>query len=314
MSHEAPETSGLAAGAVSPSPDPATPQPNPAPRPSDGGWLANLRQRLGSAAVLMALVIGIVFCGGWYAFAATVAFLIVCAWELNVLFASKGWRPQMVLSVALGIDFLCAAMFPGYRLVIISAGISASIILSFTVVLFSRAPFENALRDWALTMAIPFYLGWPLALFLALRGTAFGFGSQGFWWLVAIFGMVWANDAAAYFTGHYFGKHKLSPRISPNKTWEGFAGGLAFTLLAAFILTIPLNLPWYAWLSMGALTTVAATIGDLAESLLKRGVGAKDSGQIIPGHGGMLDRMDSLLFAVIIVATYAAFFDPALLH
>jgi phosphatidate cytidylyltransferase len=287
-----------------------------AARPASSGWLANLRQRLGSAAVLIALVIGIVYCGGWIAFAAAVIFLCLGAWELSQLFANKGWRPQIVISVALGLDFLCAAMFPAQRLAIISGGISASVILSFTIALLASGSFENSLRDWALTLAIPFYLGWPLALFLALRGYDFGYGSPGFWWVAATFGMVWANDAAAYFTGHYFGKTKLAPRISPAKTWEGFAGGLAFSILAAFVLTglSPLHLPWYAWLSLGALTAVASTIGDLAESLLKRGVGAKDSGQLIPGHGGLLDRMDSLLFAVIVVATYAAFYDITLLR
>ncbi|HEU0028774.1 MAG TPA: phosphatidate cytidylyltransferase [Ktedonobacterales bacterium] len=331
MSHEASEAPRLTRSKShtrhpSPSPSAATRGDNAAPPASGGGannaatqrasarWLANLRQRLGSAAVLIALVIGIVFFGGWIAFAAAFIFLCIGAWEMSAMFAHKGWRPQIVISVALGVDFLVAAMFPAQRLLIISAGISACVILSFTVFLLAIESFENALRDWALTMAIPFYLGWPLALCLALRGYDFGFGSTGFWWLVAMFGMVWANDSAAYITGHFFGKTKLSPRISPAKTWEGFAGGLAFSIVAAFVLTLPLHLPWYAWLSMGALTAVAATIGDLAESLLKRGAGVKDSGQLIPGHGGMLDRMDSLLFAVIVVAAYAAFYDPSLLH
>ncbi len=315
MSHEASKAPRLATGKT---PARAAPPTSAAsaesPQRTNAGWLANLRQRLGSAAVLIALVIGIVFCGGWIAFGAAFIFLCIGAWEMGVMFANKGWRPQILISVALGTDFLFAAMFPAQRLVIISGGISACVILSFTVFLLASESFENALRDWALTTAIPFYLGWPLALFLALRGYDFGYGSTGFWWLVATFGMVWGNDSAAYITGHFFGKTKLSPRISPAKTWEGFAGGLAVSIFGAFLLTLPLHLPWYAWLSLGALTAVAATIGDLSESLLKRGSGVKDSGQLIPGHGGMLDRMDSLLFAVIVVATYAAFYDPALLR
>lgn len=319
MSHETSDAPGLAAGSAPRGPSaPTATSPGPAApgdtaKAANAGWLANLRQRVGAAAVLIPLVICIVFFGGWIAFGAAIIFLCLGAWELGVMFANKGWRPQIVISVALGVDFLCAAMFPAQRLAIISGGISACVILSFAVFLLAGEPFENALRDWALTIAIPFYLGWPLALFLALRGYDFGLGSAGFWWLVATFGMVWANDTAAYVTGHFFGKTKLSPRISPAKTWEGFAGGLAFSIVAAFVLTLPLHLPWYAWLSLGALTAVAATIGDLSESLLKRGAGAKDSGQLIPGHGGVLDRMDSLLFAVIVVATYAAFYDTLLL-
>ncbi len=325
MGHEAFEAPRLATGKTPPRHTPpaplsatrgddATPANGAPARRASARWLANLRQRLGSAAVLIALVIGIVFCGGWIAFAAAFIFLCLGAWEMSVMFAKKGWRPQIIISVALGVDFLFAAMFPAQRLLIISGGISACVILSFTVFLLASESFESALRDWAMTIAIPFYLGWPLALFLALRGYDFGYGSTGFWWVVATFGMVWGHDSAAYIAGHFFGKTKLAPRISPAKTWEGFAGGLTLSIIAAFVLTLPIGLPWYAWLSMGALTAVASTIGDLAESLLKRGAGVKDSGQLIPGHGGMLDRMDSLLFAVIVVAAYAAFYDPALLR
>jgi phosphatidate cytidylyltransferase len=281
---------------------------------SNAGWLANLRQRVGSAAVLIALVITIIFCGGWFAFAGALCFLCIGAWEMSAMLARRGWRPQMLISIALGADFLLAAMLPEQRLLIISGGISGSVILSFSAFLLGGESFENALRDWALTLAIPLYLGWPLALFLALRGSDFGFGSIGFWWVLAVFAMVWGNDTGAYLTGHFFGKTRLAPRISPAKTWEGFAGGLAISIIAAFIFSIAIHLPWYASLTMGIFTAIAATLGDLAESMLKRGVGVKDSGQLIPGHGGLLDRLDSLLFAVMVVVTYAAIYDTLLLR
>lgn len=281
---------------------------------AESRWQANLRQRLSSAAILIALVVSIVFCGGWIAFAGAFIFLVICAWEMSSMLAHRGWRPQMFISIALGTDFLFAAMFPEQRLLIIAGGISASVILSFVAFLLGGESFENALRDWALTLAIPLYLGWPLALFVALRGPDFGLGSTGFWWVVSIFAMVWGNDTGAYLTGHYFGKTKLAPRVSPNKTWEGFAGGLVVSIVGAFLLTIPIHLPWYAALTMGIFTAIAATLGDLAESLLKRGAGVKDSGRLIPGHGGMLDRMDSLLFAVMVVVAYAAVYDKFLLR
>ncbi|HET9110778.1 MAG TPA: phosphatidate cytidylyltransferase [Ktedonobacterales bacterium] len=286
----------------------------PPATPSNAGWLANLRQRLGSAAVLIALVVSIVFCGGWIAFVGALGFLVIGAWEMSSMLARRGWRPQMLISIALGTDFLLAAMLPEQRLLIISGGISGSVILSFTAFLLGGESFENALRDWALTLAIPLYIGWPLALFLALRGSDFGIGTTGFWWVLAVFGMVWGNDTGAYLTGHFFGKTKLAPRISPAKTWEGFAGGMVVSIIGAFVFSFALHLPWYASLTMGIFTAIASTLGDLAESMLKRGAGVKDSGQLIPGHGGLLDRLDSLLFAVMVVAAYAVVYDTFLLR
>lgn len=282
------------------------------PAAREAGWLAALWQRIVSAVVLMPIVLILTLGGGWYAFAGALAALALGAWELNAMFAHKGWRPQLLVSVGLGVVFLVAAKLPGQRLILIFVGISVAIITSFALFLLGRDDFAGAMRDWALTIAAPFYLGWPLALIVLLRGDAFGVGSRGFWWVIAACFMVWGNDAAAYFVGHYFGRHKLSPYISPAKTWEGFAGGVIFAIIAAFIFTEPLHIAWYLALSLGALVAIVATIGDLAESLLKRGAGVKDSGTIIPGHGGILDRMDSLLFAVIVVFCFAAFIDKLL--
>ncbi|HUY75775.1 MAG TPA: phosphatidate cytidylyltransferase, partial [Ktedonobacterales bacterium] len=282
------------------------------PAAREAGWLAALWQRVVSAVVLIPIVLILALGGGWYAFAGGLAALALGAWELHSMFAHKGWRPQLLLSVGLGVVFLVAAKLPGQRLILIFVGISVAIIASFALFLLGRDDFAGAMRDWALTIAAPFYLGWPLALVVLLRGDAFGVGSRGFWWIIATCFMVWANDAAAYFVGHYFGRHKLSPYISPAKTWEGFAGGVVLAIIAAFIFTAPLHIAWYLALSLGALVAIVATIGDLAESLLKRGAGVKDSGTIIPGHGGILDRMDSLLFAVIVVFCFAAFIDKLL--
>ncbi|GEM_PF-25124 len=274
------------------------------------GWLASLWQRLVSAIVLIPIVVALAFLGGWYAFAGGLVALALGAWELRAMFVHKGWRPHTGMSVALGVVFLLAAILPAYRLPLLYVGVCGVIIISFALFLWlQRASFEETLRDWALTLATPFYLGWPLALFVALRGATFGFGSRGFWWTVATCFMVWANDSAALLVGHFFGRTKLSPHISPAKTWEGFAGGLALTIAAAFVFTAPLHIAWYLALALGVAVTIAATIGDLAESLLKRGTGVKDSGTLIPGHGGLLDRMDSLLFGVMVVFCFAAFID-----
>jgi phosphatidate cytidylyltransferase len=272
-----------------------------------GGWLVSLRQRLLSALVLIPIVIALIWFGGWIAFVGAALALGLGTWELRAMFAHKGWYPLTFLSIGLSLDFLVAAMLPGYRLMLIGIGISAFIILSFTWVMVTRPTIERTLIDWALTLAIPFYLGWPMALFLLLRGDQMGYGSNGFWWVLALFFMVWANDTGAYVTGHFFGRNKLAPHISPAKTREGFVGGLLLAVVATYLFTLPLHIAWYHVVALGVLVAIAATVGDLAESLLKRGTGVKDSGTIVPGHGGILDRMDSLLFAVLVVFFYAAF-------
>lgn len=273
------------------------------------GWLAGLRRRLLTAAVLIPIAIALVWFGGWAAFAGVTLALVLSIWELRTMFAAKRWYPLVVVSAAVAFDFLLAAMLPDWRLALIAAGISALIIVSFTWVMLTRPTIERTLVDWALTVAIPFYVGWPMALFLVLRGDQIGFvDNPRFWWVLALFCMVWANDTAAFVTGHFAGRNKLAPHISPAKTREGFVGGLIWSIIAAFVLLVisPVHLAWYHAVVIGTLTAIAATAGDLAESLLKRGTGVKDSGTIMPGHGGLLDRMDSLLFAVIVVFFYAA--------
>ena len=286
---------------------------------SRAAWLAALRQRSVSALVLIPIVVALVFCGGWFAFAGGSLALLIGMSELNFMFVHKGWHPPLLLSAALGIELLLASMLfienhnTDQFIVLVGGGVSALLVITFAWLILTRGAIEGTLIDWALAMASAFYLGWPVALFLLLRGNTFGAGASGFWWLLALFFMTWANDTFALLTGHYFGRTKLAPHISPAKTWEGFGGGLVFCVIASYIFTMLLPTAFHHalpvdWLNaaiLGVLVAVAATVGDLAESLLKRGTEVKDSGSIVPGHGGLLDRMDSLLFVVMVVFFYA---------
>jgi phosphatidate cytidylyltransferase len=274
---------------------------------SSGSWLAGLLRRVATAAILIPIAIALIFFGGWVAFAGALLTLAIGLWELRAMFAKKGWHPAVLLSGVVGLAFLLAAELPRARVAIFALAISALLIGGFTWAMLMRPTIEQTLVDLALTLAVPFYVGWPMMLFLLLRGNVAGVHSNNFWWVLALFVIVWANDTAAFVSGHFFGKHKLAPHISPAKTWEGFAGGLALAIVAAYILTLPLHIAWFHPIILGILVTIAATLGDLAESLLKRVCGVKDSGTIVPGHGGILDRIDSLLFAVVIVFFYAAF-------
>jgi len=116
--------------------------------------------------------------------------------------------------------------------------------------------------------------------------------------VLMIFIFIWLNDIGAYLIGSWKGKHRLFPRISPLKSWEGFGGGLAVVLIASLVFShFYTEMAWYKWLSFALITVVSATYGDLLESLIKRTCGVKDSGMILPGHGGMLDRFDSVILA-----------------
>jgi phosphatidate cytidylyltransferase len=292
-------------------------------RSARAAWSVNLRQRIATAAILIPLVIGLVWFGGWIAFAGAAVTLLLAAREAHAMFARKGWRPLTGLSAAIGLGFLLAAMLRENRALLLELGISALVICSFVWLMATRRMGAVTVVDWALTLAIPLYLGWPLALLLALRGEGSGPTVPGFWWTLILLLGVWANDTAALFAGHAFGRggrHKLAPQISPNKTWEGALGGfISCILVVSLVMAIadhalarPLALPWYHGVLLGALISVAATLGDLAKSMLKRGVGVKDSGTLLPGHGGILDRADSLLFAAIIVYFYAYLFATGL--
>lgn len=128
--------------------------------------------------------------------------------------------------------------------------------------------------------------------------------------LIGLFAIIWTNDIFAYLIGSKFGKNRLFERHSPKKSWEGSVGGFVFAILAAYILSLfYTQLSMVNWLVMGAIISVSGTYGDLAESLLKRNAGVKDSGTLFPGHGGVLDRFDAVLFATPFVFVYLNLFS-----
>jgi phosphatidate cytidylyltransferase len=150
------------------------------------------------------------------------------------------------------------------------------------------------------------YCGFLVAAVVAIR-MRFGFG-----WVVLAFVVTWLNDTFAYFAGRFLGRHPMLPRVSPKKTWEGFAGGAVGSVVGAWVLLAMFPGDWLAGLTaagcvvLGLVAAVVGPVGDLAESMLKRAAGVKDSGRLIPGHGGLLDRIDALLFVAPWVYFYAA--------
>ncbi|MBE3557866.1 MAG: phosphatidate cytidylyltransferase [Ktedonobacteraceae bacterium] len=267
-----------------------------------------------TASVMIPVVLLVALLGGWWAFAAVLLVVVLGTLELDRMMRQAGHRPLLWISLGLGAVLLVAAMLPAQRLALLEYGLAGAVLAAFFSLLF-RKQQDGAVTDWALTLAIPLYIGLPMSFFLLFRGyepaltwnNGFALSwPRGFLWILTVFLGVWGFDSAAFFSGRYFGRHRLAPRVSPAKTWEGVLGGFVLSITASLLITVgPLGLPWYLAVVLGILIGTAATLGDLAESLIKRQMHVKDSGQLVPGHGGLLDRIDSLLFAVVIVYMFA---------
>ena len=167
---------------------------------------------------------------------------------------------------------------------------------------------ENPLNNWAYAMFSQLYVGLPFALLNVLAFQSDGtmpMSQYQFILPLSIFIFNWVNDTFAYLTGMMFGKHRLFERISPKKSWEGSIGGCVFCIVASFVLAhfFPI-MPTGVWVGMALVVVVFGTWGDLTESLMKRTLGIKDSGNILPGHGGMLDRFDSAIMAIPAAVVY----------
>ena len=203
---------------------------------------------------------------------------------------------------SIGVVKGCAVMMP-YVLTII-----------YLLVSELYAKNRNAVTNMAYTMLGQMYIALPLALInvLAFKRDEYGnFSGYDMLLPLSVFILLWANDSGAYCFGSMFGKHKLFPRISPGKTWEGSVGGGIFAVVIAGVIGILANsgseahvLNVAQWLGLGAVVVVFGTWGDLVESLFKRTIGVKDSGKILPGHGGMMDRFDSSLLAIPAAVLY----------
>lgn len=275
-----------------------------------------LRYRLLSAIVLIPLIVGVILLGGLVYFALVFAGLLVAGFEFFQMTRRAGHHPLPVLGLAL----IGAFLFDAFARTDASRTIlTVALVVSLVAAIFWRRDdassrmerngerlsrrrddaSEGWLVGWGLTFAGALYIGVLGASFLLLRDLPNGAQWTGITILTA-----WATDTGAYIAGMRFGRHGFFTRISPKKTQEGALGGLIGAMLGMLLLGSLMGLPPLHSLAFGLGIGIAATLGDLAESLLKRQVGAKDSGAIVPGHGGILDRIDSLLFAAVFAYYY----------
>ncbi len=203
------------------------------------------------------------------------------------------------------IYFIIALSGLGYIDVRFSAVILVILFIQIAIELYRKDP------QWKnITSLITSYI--YISVPFGLMNSLFYTGAIEVWQpdiLIGMFVLIWTSDVFAYLTGSMFGKHKLMERISPKKTWEGSLGGLFFALIAAYILSIFITqLSFVEWMLLTVIVVISGTLGDLVESLLKRNAGVKDSGTIFPGHGGVLDRFDAVIFATPMVFVFINLF------
>jgi phosphatidate cytidylyltransferase len=268
-----------------------------------------LRTRVLSAVVLIPLVAAVTYAGGWLLAAALLVVAVRAAYEVLFLLEKEGYLPSLPASSLVMALLLAAARFPEVNL--LGLVLAASVILTLTWQLL-RPPLGRPTQSWALTLAVALWLGWLISHFVLLRDLSAPFGlGVGTRLLALTFLVTWINDSAAYFVGKAVGRHPCCPYLSPKKTWEGTVGGwiggvLATMLLGAWLI----DLPWLHGLALGAIIATLAPFGDLAKSMVKRQMGVKDFSALIPGHGGMFDRIDSLLFVAPVVYYYVTLVVP----
>jgi phosphatidate cytidylyltransferase len=263
-------------------------------------------KRLATAAVAVPLALAALFLlpGNWW-FLFLVLLFEGCVREYVAIARPRAPRAPLnllLLLVPLAAVGLSVALTGGIRpspfhllsaCLLLSAGIG-------TLVLLARVPLEESLAALGiLGFGIP-YFALPISSLHLLQGIDP-------WLVFLLMAIVWLGDTAAYYIGSRWGRHKLAPVVSPNKSWEGAAAGLATGVAVTAVWSV-CRLGGLDWrlLAVGGVTSVAAQLGDLVESMIKRGTGVKDSGSLLPGHGGLLDRMDAMLFAApaLVVAAW----------
>ncbi len=261
-----------------------------------------LSQRVKAALIFVPLVLIMIYLGGWVYNLFFAAVLLVAAFEYARLFKAMGTHPSLVLMlVGVALFIVQRWLLPVY---FVSILISIVILLAAVTALvqYERGDDKAAL-NFGITLSGIFYLGWIGSFLFELRALPDGLG-----WVLTALPAVWLADSGAYFIGRWLGKAKMTPRLSPNKSWAGIGGAILFgTVFGALLVLLwrsvgwlPVGTPLWQGMMIGLVVAVVSPVGDLLISLFKRTAGVKDTGNIIPGHGGILDRIDTWIWAALL--------------
>jgi phosphatidate cytidylyltransferase len=254
------------------------------------------------ALVLLPIGLFAIVKGGVVYYSLICLILGLAAFEFVKLFQEDGLHPSVVLSIGGTLLLVIGRAWNGFDSTPWMIGLLILVSMTYHLFDYERGRAKSG-TDFASTLTCMFYIGWLGAYLVSLRNLP-----EGTWWVLTVLPAVWLADIGAYFIGSRFGKHKMTRRLSPNKSWEGYLGGILLTVPGTALLV----LLWRAWAGpttavtpvrgalLGLVMGVLTILGDLGESMIKRQVGIKDSGKLLPGHGGAFDRIDSWLWAGVV--------------
>ncbi|MBR2867090.1 MAG: phosphatidate cytidylyltransferase [Alistipes sp.] len=272
--------------------------------------LKNFIVRTLSGAVLLAIVLGASTCFDAY-WVLLFVITTIGMWEFYRIAEAVECRPRKALGLASGLmlfgaTLLCVMEATGMADVGVAAIAGTALFILLCFAIFAVELFgvtEHPLRNVASTMLGVVYVAVPMAIMTFIPLLLSG-GVWAPWYFLFYLFIVWGNDVFAYLVGITLGRHRLCERISPKKSWEGFFGGIAGALGVGAVAAWVLDDSYALWLGLAAVVAVTSVVGDLVESMFKREAGIKDSGNILPGHGGMLDRFDALIYSAPFALVY----------
>ncbi|MBO7262536.1 MAG: phosphatidate cytidylyltransferase [Alistipes sp.] len=284
-----------------------------------GDKLKNFLVRTASGAVLLSIVLAAIFSGVWGYGALLLFITVVGVWEFYGLARAKGSEPQRGMGMLMSIVLFFAGFVPSlyiYNVIdkseLLGDGLlllmlcAILLVLTFVIEVFRNR--KTPIYNIATTIMGTLYVALPMATLMIIPAILNEVIYCSDTWIPWVFLfyllLVWGNDVFAYLVGVTMGKHRMCERLSPKKSWEGFAGGIAGSVAVGAIAAAVLGGSYGVWIGLAVVVALSSVVGDLIESMFKRDAGVKDSGSIMPGHGGILDRFDALIISAPFALIY----------